>query len=88
MTVMGGDGGLFEHPLRQPVITLAPGQRADLLVDLTGRAAGTEVHLDSQAFPEADAGVVGMMGMMGGRMGGRMGAWASPRRCRTEQRCG
>ena len=73
MTVIGGDGGLFEHPLRQPVLTLAPGQRADLLVDLTGRAAGTEVHLDSQAFPEADAGVVGMMGMMGGRMGGRMG---------------
>ena len=73
IVAIGGDGGLFEHPLRRPVLTLAPGQRADLLVDLTGRAAGTEVHLDSQAFPEADAGVVGMMGMMGGRMGGRMG---------------
>ena len=85
MIVIGGDGGLLEHPLRQPVLTLAPGQRADLLVDLTGRAAGTEVHLDSQAFPEADAGVVGMMGMMGGRMGG-MGAPA--RRCRMERRCG
>ncbi len=72
MTVIGGDGGLLEHPLRQPVITLAPGQRADLLVDLTALAAGTEVHLDSQAFAEADAGVVAMMGMRGGRMmGGR-----------------
>jgi FtsP/CotA-like multicopper oxidase with cupredoxin domain len=74
ITAIGGDGGLFEHPLRQPVLTLAPGQRADLLLDLTGRPAGTEVHLDSQAFPEADAGVVGMMGMMGGgRMGGMSG---------------
>jgi FtsP/CotA-like multicopper oxidase with cupredoxin domain len=67
MIAIGGDGGLFEHPLRQPVLTLAPGQRADLLVDLTGLAAGADVHLDSLPFPEADAGVVGM-GMMGGRM--------------------
>lgn len=73
MTVIGGDGGLLEHPLRQPALTLAPGQRVDLLLDLSGLAAGTEVHLDSQAFAEADAGVVGMAGMMGGRMmGGRM----------------
>jgi FtsP/CotA-like multicopper oxidase with cupredoxin domain len=70
MIAIGGDGGLFERPLRQPVLTLAPGQRADLLVDLTGLAAGTDVHLDSLPFPEADAGVVGMMGMMGGRMRG------------------
>jgi FtsP/CotA-like multicopper oxidase with cupredoxin domain len=72
--VIGADGGLLEHPLRQSVLTLAPGQRADLLLDLTGLAAGTEIHLESQAFAEADAGVVGMMGMMGGRMGGPMGA--------------
>lgn len=67
MTVIGGDGGLLERPLRQQMLTLAPGQRADLLVDLTGLAAGTDVHLDSLAFPEADAGRAGMMGMMGGR---------------------
>ena len=74
MAVIGGDGGLMERPLRQQVLTLAPGQRADVLVDLSALAAGAEVHLDSQAFDEADAGVVGMMGMMGGRMmGGRMG---------------
>ena len=35
MIVIGGDGGLLERPLRQPVLTLAPGQRADLLLDLT-----------------------------------------------------
>jgi blue copper oxidase len=36
MTVIGGDGGLFERPLHQQVLTLAPGQRSDLLLDLTG----------------------------------------------------
>jgi len=70
MAVIGGDGGLLETPLHQQALTLAPGQRADLLLDLTSLAAGTEVHLDSQAFAEADAGVVGMMGMGGGGMRG------------------
>ncbi len=65
MAVIGGDGGLLEKPLHQKALTLAPGQRADLLLDLTGLAAGTEVHLESQAFAQADAGVGGMMG--GGR---------------------
>jgi FtsP/CotA-like multicopper oxidase with cupredoxin domain len=73
MTVIGGDGGLLEHALSQQVLTLAPGQRADVLLDLTALAAGTEIHLDSQAFAEADAGVVGMGGMMGGGMPGGMG---------------
>jgi FtsP/CotA-like multicopper oxidase with cupredoxin domain len=73
MDVIGTDGGLLERPLHQPVLTLAPGQRADLLLDLTRVAAGTEIHLESQAFAEADAGMVGMMGMMGGRMRGPMG---------------
>jgi blue copper oxidase len=75
MTVIGGDGGLLEHPRRQQVVTLAPGQRADLLINLTGLAAGTEVHLDSRAFAEADAGAgMGGRGMMGGMRGmGRMG---------------
>ena len=74
MTLIGGDGGLLERPVRQPVLTLAPGQRADLLVDVTGIAANTDIHFDSQAYPEADAGIVGMMGMgMGMGMGRGMG---------------
>lgn len=77
MVVIGGDGGLQERPLRKSVLTLAPGQRADVLLDLTSLAANTDVHLDSLPFPEADAGGVGMMGMMGGRMGGGMGGRAS-----------
>lgn len=63
MTVIGGDGGLLERPLEQRTLTLAPGQRADVLLDLTGLPAGTEVHLDSVAYPEADAGGVGLMGV-------------------------
>jgi FtsP/CotA-like multicopper oxidase with cupredoxin domain len=79
MIVIGGDGGLLEHPLRQPALTLAPGQRVDLLLDLTGRTTGTEVHLESEAFAEVDAGVVGMAGMMGGGMrgGGMRGPMAA-----------
>jgi FtsP/CotA-like multicopper oxidase with cupredoxin domain len=73
MAVIGGDGGLLETPLHQQALTLAPGQRADLLLDLTGLPVGTEVHLESQAFAEADAGLVGMMGMGGRGMGAMRG---------------
>ena len=73
MAVIGGDGGLFEKPLQQQALTLAPGQRADLLLDLTGFTEGMEVHLESLAFAEADAGTGGMMGMRGGSMRGMMG---------------
>jgi blue copper oxidase len=62
MTVIGGDGGLLERPLPRRTLTLAPGQRVDVLVDLTRLTPGTEVHLDSLAFAETDAGRVGMMG--------------------------
>jgi FtsP/CotA-like multicopper oxidase with cupredoxin domain len=63
MTVIGGDGGLLERPLDRRVLTLAPGQRADVLLDLTDLGPGTDVHLDSLVFPEVDAG--GGAGMMG-----------------------
>ncbi len=63
MAVIGGDGGLFERPRVQAALTLAPGQRADVLLDLSAIDAGTEVNLESRAFNEADAGRAGMMGM-------------------------
>ncbi len=69
MVVIGGDGGLLEKPLQRKMITLAPGQRADVLINLSRFAAGAEIHLDSEAFDAADAG--GMMGMMGRMMGNR-----------------
>jgi FtsP/CotA-like multicopper oxidase with cupredoxin domain len=61
-TVLGGDGGLLAAPRPQPVLTLAPGQRADVLRDLSSVAAGAAVQLTSLAFDEADVGRVGMMG--------------------------
>lgn len=62
MTVIGGDGGLLERPRAQRFVTLAPGQRADVLLELSGHARGTDVQLQSLAFPPADVGSVGMMG--------------------------
>jgi FtsP/CotA-like multicopper oxidase with cupredoxin domain len=73
MIVIGGDGGLLERPVTQQVLTLAPGQRADILLDLTAMPAATEINLDSQGYPEADAGLVGMGGMGGMRGGGMRG---------------
>ena len=61
-TVIGGDGGLHPQPHTMRFLTLAPGQRADVLVDLSAQAGGSTVELQSVAFPAADAGRVGMMG--------------------------
>jgi FtsP/CotA-like multicopper oxidase with cupredoxin domain len=40
MTLIGGDGGLLERPRTQRALTLAPGQRADVLLDLSAHARG------------------------------------------------
>jgi FtsP/CotA-like multicopper oxidase with cupredoxin domain len=53
-------------------VTLAPGQRADVILDLTGRSVGTSLQLRSAAFPSTDVDRAGMMG------GGMMGAAALP----------
>jgi FtsP/CotA-like multicopper oxidase with cupredoxin domain len=62
MVLIGADGGLLERPQTQAALTLAPGQRADVLLDLGATEAGTEVHLESRAYTEADAGRTMMMG--------------------------
>jgi FtsP/CotA-like multicopper oxidase with cupredoxin domain len=62
MTVIGGDGGLLERARTQRAVTLAPGQRADVLLDLSAHARGSDVGLQSLAFPSEDVGQVGMMG--------------------------
>lgn len=61
-TVIGGDGGLLERVGARRALTLAPGQRADVLLDLSDRAAGTELQLRSLPFPAEAVGRVGMMG--------------------------
>jgi FtsP/CotA-like multicopper oxidase with cupredoxin domain len=62
MVVIGGDGGLLARAHTQKALTLATGQRADVLLDLSGHAPGAEVRLESMTFPAADVGRVGMMG--------------------------
>ncbi|MBP7776676.1 MAG: multicopper oxidase domain-containing protein [Acidobacteria bacterium] len=61
-TVLGGDGGLLEHVRTQPRLTLAPGQRADVLLDCSTQRAGSTFSLRSLAYPAAAVGHVGMMG--------------------------
>jgi FtsP/CotA-like multicopper oxidase with cupredoxin domain len=74
ITVLGVDGGLLERPRSQAHVTLAPGQRFDLWLDLSQRPIGATVELRSIAFELADAGMA--MGGMGMRMGNVMGATA------------
>jgi suppressor of ftsI/bilirubin oxidase len=49
-TVIGADGGLLAHPRPAQEAFLAPGERLDVLLDLTAIAAGSEVTLTSLAF--------------------------------------
>jgi FtsP/CotA-like multicopper oxidase with cupredoxin domain len=85
MTVIGADGGLLERPAVRRFMTLAPAQRADLWLDLGGRAVGSRLELRSEAFPVADGGIdmgrgMGMMGrMMGGGRGAGMGGMGAGR---------
>jgi FtsP/CotA-like multicopper oxidase with cupredoxin domain len=61
-TVIGSDGGLLDRARTIQVLTLAPGQRADLLLELSDRPSGTELRLRSLEYPANAAGRVGMMG--------------------------
>jgi FtsP/CotA-like multicopper oxidase with cupredoxin domain len=61
--LIGADGGLLEAPVPLPFIDIGTGERADLLVDLSGLPAGTTVRLQSLGFPSPSR--MGMMGMGG-----------------------
>jgi len=60
-TLVGNDGGLLPAPVTLTSVDLAPGERADLLLDLRGLPVGTRLMLRSLAFTMA-----GGMGFMGG----------------------
>lgn len=60
--VIGGDGGLLPQPRSVRFLTMAPGQRADVLVDLSQQAGGSTVQLQSASYPSGDVGRAGMMG--------------------------
>jgi len=65
MTLIGVDGGLLPAPVKVPHLDLGTGERADLLVDLGGLAAGSRVMLQSLAFQSPYRGMGGMR-MAGG----------------------
>ena len=65
-TLIGTDGGLLERPLRKPYVVLAPAERADLILDLSGQTVGSSLELLSRPFPAPQM-------MMGGGMGRGMG---------------
>jgi FtsP/CotA-like multicopper oxidase with cupredoxin domain len=71
MVVVGTDGGLVERPLERPFVTLVPGQRLDVVLDLSGRPVGTRLELRSLAFPSAPFDMGMGMGMGRGMMMGR-----------------
>lgn len=48
--LIGTDGGLLPSPESVSSLLLAPGERADLLVDFTKSTVGTEVYLKSNPF--------------------------------------
>jgi spore coat protein A len=61
-TQIGSDGGLLTFPANTSVLTLLPGERADVIVDFAGLSPGTEVLMTNSApapFPgTAGVGVV------------------------------
>lgn len=62
ITVIGADGGLLEQAVTLRALTLAPAQRADILIDLSERPAGSTLELRSLEYPVAAVGQVGMAG--------------------------
>ena len=60
LLVLGTDGGLLPKAVQRNYVTLAPAERVDLWVDLSGKPEGTELVMQSLQFQ------AGMMGMMGG----------------------
>ena len=69
MTAIGVDGGLLAAPVEQQFLTLAPAERADVILDLSQHALGRMVQLRSAPFPGAEVSIEegGMRGRMGGR---------------------
>ena len=67
-SIIGNDGGLLDRPYQVSEVFLAPGERVDVLLDLSRSRTGDTIWLNSLYF---DSMNMGMMG--GGRGGGMMG---------------
>jgi FtsP/CotA-like multicopper oxidase with cupredoxin domain len=68
VTVIGNDGGLLGAPEQFPYVMLAPAERLELWVDLSGRSIGSELTMRSMSFTAARHG--GMMGARALPLGG------------------
>lgn len=66
-TVIGSDGGLLPNPVETNELMLAPGERADILVDFSKGFSGKSAELISKTFSVPSNG--GMMGNMSQMMG-------------------
>ncbi|MDR9364010.1 MAG: multicopper oxidase family protein [Balneolaceae bacterium] len=66
-TVIGSDGGLLPQPVETSELLIAPGERADLLVDFSDGFSGNSTQLISKEFSVPSNG--GMMGNMSQMMG-------------------
>jgi FtsP/CotA-like multicopper oxidase with cupredoxin domain len=78
LTLIGTDGGLLEAPVRLARMTLAPAERADVLVDFSASVPGDRILLRSMPF-EIPGMMMGMGGMgmgRGMRRGGGRGSGA------------
>jgi FtsP/CotA-like multicopper oxidase with cupredoxin domain len=56
-TMIGGEGGYLRAPVPMTQLTMAPGERADILVDFSNFAPGTKLILQNVAnepFPDGD----------------------------------
>ena len=76
LTLIGSDGGLLPRPVSVDRVTVATGERVDVLADFSGHEPGARVHLRSFPFqiPGMMMGGRGMGSGMGrGRMGGMGG---------------
>ncbi|HWR51003.1 MAG TPA: multicopper oxidase [Bryobacteraceae bacterium] len=71
---IGAEGGFLPAPVTLPQLLMAPAERADVIVDFTGLAAGTELYLINEGpdepfgggvpnsdFPAADPGTTGQV---------------------------
>jgi len=64
--LVGNDGGFLPAPQQLDGLFLAPGERADVLLDLRTLSPGQEVFLQNMPFDPMhnEGGMMGMMGMM------------------------
>lgn len=66
-TVIGSDGGLLPRPVETPELLMAPGERADILIDFSNGFGGNSAELISKSFSMPSNG--GMMENMSQMMG-------------------